>query len=50
MESTPALAAAQIIGLATTRYVVRLPAMAEASHDDLARWLGPVLQRYLVEP
>jgi AcrR family transcriptional regulator len=45
-----ALAAAQIIGLATTRYVVRLPAMVEASHDDLARWLGPVLQRFLVDP
>lgn len=45
-----ALAAAQIIGLATTRYVVRLPAMVAASHDDLARWLGPVLQRYLVDP
>ncbi len=36
-----ALAAAQIIGLATTRYVVRLPAMVEASHDDLRAWLGP---------
>jgi hypothetical protein len=45
-----ALAASQIIGLATTRYVVRLPAMVAASHDDLARWLGPVLQRYLVDP
>jgi AcrR family transcriptional regulator len=45
-----ALAASQIIGLATTRYVVRLPAMVAANHDDLARWLGPVLQRYLVDP
>ena len=45
-----ALAAAQLIGLATTRYVVRMPAMVEASHDDLAAWLGPVLQGYLVDP
>jgi hypothetical protein len=45
-----ALAAAQIIGLATTRYVVRMPPMVEASHDELARWLGPTLQRYLVDP
>ena len=45
-----ALAASQLIGLATTRYVVRMPAMVDASHDDLAAWLGPVLQRYLVDP
>jgi AcrR family transcriptional regulator len=45
-----ALAAAQIIGLATTRYVVRMPPMVDASHDDIARWLGPTLQRYLVDP
>ena len=45
-----ALAASQIIGLATTRYVVRMPPMVEASHDELARWLGPTLQRYLVDP
>jgi AcrR family transcriptional regulator len=45
-----ALAASQIIGLATARYVVRLPAVVAANHDDLARWLGPVLQRYLVDP
>jgi AcrR family transcriptional regulator len=45
-----ALAAAQIIGLATTRYVVRMPPMVDASHDDIARWLGPTLQHYLVDP
>lgn len=44
------LAAAQVIGLATTRYVVRMPAMVGAGHDELARWLGPTLQRYLVGP
>ncbi|HEU4331103.1 MAG TPA: TetR family transcriptional regulator [Lapillicoccus sp.] len=45
-----ALAASQLIGLATARYVVRMPSLAEASRDDIARWLGPTLQRYLVEP
>jgi AcrR family transcriptional regulator len=49
-ELRGALAAAQIVGLATTRYVVRMPPMVEASPDELARWLGPTLQRYLVDP
>jgi len=44
------LAASQLIGLATARYVVRMPPLAEASHDEVARWLGPTLQRYLVDP
>jgi predicted RNA-binding Zn ribbon-like protein len=43
------MAAAQLIGLATVRYVVRMPPMADASPDEIARWLGPTLQRYLVE-
>jgi AcrR family transcriptional regulator len=45
-----ALAASQLIGLATSRYVVRMPPVAEAGHDDIAHWLGPTLQRYLVGP
>jgi AcrR family transcriptional regulator len=49
-ELRGALAAAQIVGLATTRYVVRMPRMVDASPDELARWLGPSLQRYLVDP
>ena len=44
------LAAVQLVGLATTRYVLRLDPVVEASHDELARWLGPTLQRYLVDP
>ncbi|HWI33764.1 MAG TPA: TetR/AcrR family transcriptional regulator, partial [Lapillicoccus sp.] len=49
-ELRGALAAAQLVGLATTRYVVRMPPMVDASPDELARWLGPTLQRYLVDP
>jgi AcrR family transcriptional regulator len=42
-----ALAAAQILGMALTRYVLRvLPAVA-MSRDELVAWLGPTLQRYL---
>lgn len=44
------LAAAQLVGLATTRYVLRLEPVVDASPDELARWLGPTLQHYLVDP
>ena len=44
-----ALAASQLIGLATARYVVRMPPLADAGPDEIARWLGPTLQRYLVD-
>jgi AcrR family transcriptional regulator len=44
------MAASQLIGLATARYVVRMPPLADASPEDIAHWLGPTLQRYLVEP
>ncbi|MEI2778928.1 MAG: TetR family transcriptional regulator [Tetrasphaera sp.] len=42
------LAAAQMIGMATLRYVVGYPAIVEASAEDLVAELGPTLQRYLV--
>jgi AcrR family transcriptional regulator len=45
-----AMAASQLVGIATVRYVLRMEPMVQASHDDVARWLGPTLQRYLVDP
>lgn len=42
------LAAAQMIGLATMRYVVGLPAIAEAGVEDLVPPVAATLQRYLV--
>ncbi len=44
-----ALVASQLFGLGITRYVLRLPALVEASHDDLAARVGPTLQRYLAD-
>lgn len=43
------LAIAQIFGLGTMRYVLRLPALVESSHDEIVTWLAPTLQRYLVD-
>jgi len=42
-----ALVASQMLGLAVTRYVVRLEPVASAPPDELARTIGPNLQRYL---
>jgi AcrR family transcriptional regulator len=48
LELRAGLAASQMIGLAVMRYIVELPAVVEASHDELAALLGPTLQGYLV--
>lgn len=45
-----ALVASQILGLATARYVLRLEPLASATAADLARWVGPTIQRYLTGP
>lgn len=41
------LAAAQMIGVALLRYAAPHPPLADAPADEVARRLGPVLQRYL---
>ncbi|MGB3375990.1 MAG: TetR family transcriptional regulator [Microbacterium sp.] len=43
------LVASQIAGLLITRYVVKLPAMADATTDDLVARIGPTIQRYLFD-
>ncbi|NEB75641.1 helix-turn-helix transcriptional regulator [Streptomyces sp. SID14478] len=42
-----ALAASQMLGLALTRYVLRFPASAELSHEEIVDWIAPTVQRYL---
>ena len=39
-----------IIGLATTRYVLANPFVANLSHDELIRWAAPVVRQLLVGP
>ncbi|WP_328422088.1 TetR family transcriptional regulator [Micromonospora sp. NBC_00389] len=41
------LVASQILGLAFTRYIVRLPPMVDMDPDELVSWIAPTLQRYL---
>ena len=45
-----ALLGAFIIGLATTRYVLTNPAVADLEHDELTRWAAPVVRQLLVGP
>ncbi|MGW0879322.1 TetR/AcrR family transcriptional regulator [Streptomyces sp. NPDC002671] len=45
-----ALCAAQLLGLALTRYVLRLPPTVALSREELVAWLGPTVQRYLTAP
>ncbi|MEV4218562.1 MULTISPECIES: TetR/AcrR family transcriptional regulator [unclassified Nonomuraea] len=41
------LVSTQLLGLAFTRYVVRLPPVVAMSAEELARSVGPVVQHYL---
>jgi len=50
VELRATLVAAQLIGMATMRYVVRLDPVATASVDDLARWYAPAIQPLLSSP
>lgn len=45
-----ALVGAQILGLALSRYVLRLPPLVAMSREDATRWIAPVLQHYLRSP
>jgi AcrR family transcriptional regulator len=42
--------ASQLFGLALVRYVLRLRPVATMSVEEIARWVGPTIQRYLEEP
>lgn len=41
------LCAAQVLGLALTRYVLRFPPSVALTREEVTRWLAPTLQRYL---
>jgi AcrR family transcriptional regulator len=43
-----ALVSSQLMGLAFTRYVLRVPPVSTATPAEIARWAGPTLERYMV--
>lgn len=42
-----ALVSSQLMGLAFTRYILRVPPVSTASPRQIARWAGPTLDRYI---
>ena len=49
-ETRAVLIGAQIVGLATTRYIVRVEPLASLPPADVVELLAPALQRYLTGP
>ncbi|AJP02047.1 TetR family transcriptional regulator [Streptomyces cyaneogriseus subsp. noncyanogenus] len=45
-----ALVAGQLLGLALTRYVLRLPPAVALAREEVVAWLAPTVQRYLTAP
>ena len=41
------LVASQMLGLALTRYLLRLPPVVALDRAAVIEWLGPSIQRYL---
>jgi AcrR family transcriptional regulator len=41
------LVASQLMGIAFTRYVLRLPPVARLKREELLAWVGPTIQRYI---
>jgi len=48
-ELRATLVGSQIAGMLIARYVVRLPAIADATVDELVARIGPTVQRYLFD-
>jgi AcrR family transcriptional regulator len=49
-ELRAALMGSQLIGLGMARYVVKVPPLPDATHDELVAAVAPTLQRYLTGP
>jgi len=46
-DERAALVGSQVLGLAFSRYILRVPPVADMTHEQLMRWVGPVLEYYL---
>jgi AcrR family transcriptional regulator len=46
-DTRRSLVASQLMGLAYTRYVLRVPPMSTASPAQIGRWVGTTLERYV---
>ena len=48
-EVRAALAASQVLGMAVMRYILKVPALVEASNEEIVERLAPILQTHLVD-
>jgi AcrR family transcriptional regulator len=48
-ERRVALMSSQLMGLAFARYILRVPPLSTATPKEIARWVGPTLDRYMRE-
>ena len=46
-ERRHALVATQLMGLAFTRYILRVPPISTATPTEIAAWVGPTLNNYV---
>ncbi|MCI0689600.1 MAG: TetR family transcriptional regulator [Sporichthyaceae bacterium] len=47
-ELRASLAFSHVMGMAVARYVLRVEPLASASADEIARLVGPIIERYLI--
>src|ERR1700722_5580026 len=45
-----ALVSSQLMGLAFIRYILRVPPISTTTPEEIARWAGPTLDRYMAGP
>jgi AcrR family transcriptional regulator len=45
-----AMISSQLMGIAFTRYILRVPPVSTATPKEIGRWAGPTLRRYATEP
>jgi AcrR family transcriptional regulator len=44
------MVATQVLGMALCRYLLVLPPVAALSREEVLAWIGPTIQRYVMEP
>ncbi|HEY5383959.1 MAG TPA: hypothetical protein VIJ56_01905 [Acidimicrobiales bacterium] len=44
------LVSSQLMGLAFIRSILRVPPISTTTPEEIARWAGPTLDRYMVGP
>jgi hypothetical protein len=45
-----AMVSSQLMGLAFVRYLLRVPPISTAPPAQIAEWIGPTLERYILDP